>query len=530
MALLAMPLLTMDTLGQPFNVEWIPNRMYRWNRKLAILMTSVFFAIGLLSAGMWAGGIFAGPEGIPPVISALAIVFLGMGTGFLFLGPTITNPIPTHVAVTSKGLYLKYNKPGRHSDLHSAAWTEISDLPNAKAIIGNTETKSSYLPIKVGDTIHYVGLDRELSMRIIDVWRRHQPPEEMNKELAEKKHGEEMDARRKEAEEKGLVDWAVNGRLAAGKSRYRLLMSSMATLFCIPIVIVLVLSILSRFDPFMIFIIIMVEIPVSMFALLFYLLENLTDSRNRISEVGFSDLGLHFRFAHKDPKDGPADFVAWSDIREMAPVVNLNLAVQAGEARKELVWADIDKSRVLRAVRELDNRRNCTCPAPVTKIIETVPNRVYEKLRNRFYKPVFIMACGILAMSVLTYLVPLIWIVGIIWLIVLAFLVFLFFVRPTSARLNYTPRTVSFSRTGVAFSFGKRPVPAGSTDFLSWDALERISSLEDEKQELWWIEGRPDEPGMRFLFAVKKSGTIWLIGLVDPALMDRIRSEFSRWP
>jgi hypothetical protein len=52
--------------------------------------------------------------------------------------------------------------------------------------------------------------------------------------------------------------------------------------------------------------------------------------------------------------------------------------------------------------------------------------------------------------------------------------------------------------------------------------------VEDGKGDLWWMEGSPDEPEMRFLYAVKKSGTVWLIGLVDLALIDRLREAHSR--
>jgi hypothetical protein len=59
--------------------------------------------------------------------------------------------------------------------------------------------------------------------------------------------------------------------------------------------------------------------------------------------------------------------------------------------------------------------------------------------------------------------------------------------------------------------------------------LERLSPVEDEKDRMWGA-GPTDRPGMKSLIAVKKSGTKWVVGPFDTALIDRLRTEYSRRP
>jgi hypothetical protein len=512
------PSLTVDTLGEPFNVEWIPNRSYRKNRMYSIIASLAFIAIGAPVAVLWANGILAAPEGEFPFAPVFAAAFIGAGLVMLLLVPWMANTIPSHAGLTSKGLYFKHDKPTNWQRIQSAAWTEIADIPNADEMIANPKTDFSGLQFKVGDTTLFVFLEKELSIRIIEAWRRHRPSGELRKEQAGKRHEEELEALGKKVESERRVEWTVNRSLAAFERTQRNLLRIMAVVFSIPAAACVWVFISTGFDPLWLIMIIPVLFP----GLLVYSLIRAAKSKsNKISGVGFSDQGMHFRFAEKDPREPGADFVPWSEIRDMAPPAGSVLTLRAAGREKALSWFNLDDALVLRAARELDRRRGCERAAPDGPASETAPNPLYRELWLRTYVPLALLGASVAAIPVTGFLFGILAFATVFLAAGLFVLVLLTVPMPYSL-LCWAPEKVSFFASGVGFSFGQRPVPAGSAGYLAYDELERLSPPEDEPEGLsrW---GPDQRPGMKSLIAVKKSGTRWFIGPFDLALIERIR-------
>ena len=89
-----------------------------------------------------------------------------------------------------------------------------------------------------------------------------------------------------------------------------------------------------------------VLLPIVMVVGLIYMARD----KNAISELGLSSEGVHFKFSKKEasPIKETAEFVAWDDIKEMAPHLRTSLTLRIGEEKKELHWSDIDNTFLLK--------------------------------------------------------------------------------------------------------------------------------------------------------------------------------------